>query len=114
MVEPERRTDPVLLEILRNRFKAIAEEMASVTLRTGFTVFVKETSDFGACLAAPNGEIMAAPTDTAVSIMVGLPAWEAIQALGAYQEGDVGIANDPITTRGLSTHLPDIWLWKPI
>ena len=44
------RTDPVLLEILRNRFKAIAEEMASVTLRTGFTPFVKETSDFGACL----------------------------------------------------------------
>ena len=28
------RTDPVQLEILRNRFKAIVEEMASVTLRS--------------------------------------------------------------------------------
>jgi N-methylhydantoinase B len=108
------RTDPVMLEILRSRMKSIAEEMAAVTLRTGFTVFVKETGDFGACLVAPNGEVMAAPTDTAVSLMVGLPAHEVIHALGEYEEGDIGITNDPDTTRGLSTHLPDIWLWKPI
>ncbi|MGV3549415.1 hydantoinase B/oxoprolinase family protein [Rhizobium sp.] len=106
--------DPVLLEILRNRFKAIVEEMASVTLRTGFTVFVKETSDFGACLVAPSGEVLAAPTETSVSLMVGLPGWEAINAFDHYEEGDVCIANDPDRTKGLSTHLPDIWLWKPI
>lgn len=108
------RTDPIKLEILRNRFKAIVEEMASVTLRTGFTVFVKETSDFGACLVAPNGEVLAAPTETSVSLMVGLPGWEAIKAFDHYDKGDVGIANDPDRTKGLSTHLPDIWLWKPI
>jgi len=108
------RTDPVLVEILRNRFKAIAEEMAAVTLRTAYTVFVKETHDFGACLVSPGGEVFAAPTDTAVSIMAGLPAWEVVNALEGYEEGDVGIANDPDLTRGLSTHLPDIWLWKPI
>jgi N-methylhydantoinase B len=103
-----------MLEILRTRMKSIAEEMAAVTLRTGFTVFVKETSDFGACLVAPNGEVMAAPTDTAVSLMVGLPARTAIEALAPYEEGDIGITNDPDLTHGLSTHLPDIWLWKPI
>lgn len=106
--------DPVLLEILRNRFKAIVEEMASVTLRTGFTVFVKETSDFGACLVAPSGEVLAAPTETSVSLMVGLPGWEAVNAFDHYDEGDVCIANDPDSTKGLSTHLPDIWLWRPI
>jgi N-methylhydantoinase B len=108
------RTDQVMLEILRSRMKSIAEEMAAVTLRTGFTVFVKETSDFGACLVAPNGEVMAAPTDTAVSLMVGLPAHEVIHAVGVMEEGDIGITNDPDLTRGLSTHLSDIWLWKPI
>ncbi|WP_321897032.1 hydantoinase B/oxoprolinase family protein [Burkholderia cepacia] len=107
-------TSPVLLEIFRNRFKAIVEEMATVTLRTSFTAFVKETSDFGACLVAKNGEVLAAPTETSVSLMIGLPAWEAIRAFEHYEEGDVGIANDPDTTRGLSTHLPDIWVWKPI
>jgi N-methylhydantoinase B len=108
------KTDPILLEILRTRLKAIAEEMAAVTLRTGFTVFVKETSDFGACLVAPNGEVMSAPTETAVSLMVGLPAWEVIHSIGEYEEGDIGITNDPDLTHGLSTHLPDIWLWKPV
>jgi N-methylhydantoinase B len=108
------QTDQVMLEILRTRMKSIAEEMAAVTLRTGFTVFVKETSDFGACLVAPNGEVMSAPTDTAVSLMVGLPAHEVIHAVGEYEEGDIGITNDPDLTRGLSTHLADIWLWKPI
>ncbi|WP_370223827.1 hydantoinase B/oxoprolinase family protein [Pararhodobacter marinus] len=108
------RTSPVQLEIFRNRFQAIVEEMASVTLRTGFTVFVKETGDFGACLVAPTGEVLAAPTEAAVSLMVGLPGWEAIGAFEHYEEGDVCIANDPDTTRGLSTHLPDIWVWRPI
>ena len=88
--------------------------MAAATLRTAFTVFVKETHDFGACLVSPGGEVFAAPTDTAVSIMAGLPAWELLRSLEAYEEGDIGIANDPDATRGLSTHLPDIWLWKPI
>jgi N-methylhydantoinase B len=108
------KTSPVQLEIFRNRFQAIVEEMASVTLRTGFTVFVKETSDFGACIVAPSGEVLAAPTETSVSLMVGLPGWEAIGAFSEYDEGDVCIANDPDTTRGLSTHLPDIWVWRPI
>lgn len=108
------KTSPVQLEIFRNRFQAIVEEMASVTLRTGFTVFVKETSDFGACLVAPTGEVLAAPTETSVSLMIGLPGWEAINAFDSYEEGDVCIANDPDTTRGLSTHLPDIWVWRPI
>jgi len=108
------RTDAVMLEVLRMRFKAVAEEMAAATLRTAFTVFVKETHDFGACLVSPRGEVFAAPTDTAVSIMAGLPAWELVGSFDHYHEGDVGIANDPDSTRGLSTHLPDIWLWKPI
>jgi len=34
--------DKVVLEILRNRFQAIADEMAMVAYRTAHTVFVKE------------------------------------------------------------------------
>ena len=40
----------ILLEVLRNRFQAIVEEMAVLILRAGHTIFVKETSDFGAAL----------------------------------------------------------------
>ena len=103
----------ILLEVLRNRLKAISEEMAAVTLRTGFTVFVKETSDFGAaCVAPRRGR--------------GRPGRHGRQPDGRHprrgaalsrqlgeDEGDIGISNDA-HAKGLSTHLPDIWLWKPI
>ena len=35
-----------LLEVLRNRFEAIVNEMGFTLLRTGFTVFIKETGEF--------------------------------------------------------------------
>jgi N-methylhydantoinase B len=108
------KTDPILLEVLRNRLKSIAEEMAAVTLRTAFTVFVKETQDFGACLLSTSGEVIAAPIEISVSAELGLPGLEAIDAFDHYDEGDIVIANDPDSTHGLSTHLPDIALWKPI
>jgi N-methylhydantoinase B len=37
--------DNVTLEILRNYFQAIVEDMARVVERTAFTTFVKETAD---------------------------------------------------------------------
>src|SRR5262249_4983264 len=45
--------DTVQAEITRRRMQAAVEEMASIILRTGHTVFVKETSDFGAALVSP-------------------------------------------------------------
>jgi N-methylhydantoinase B len=105
--------DPVLLEILRNRFQAAAEEMASVVLRTGHTVFVKETGDFGAALVSAGGEVFAAPVNTGVSLMVGHPFQEVVRKI-RFDEGDIFITNDPQSTGGMATHLPDVYLWKPI
>jgi N-methylhydantoinase B len=107
--------DKVLLEILRNRFQAIADEMASVAYRTAHTVFVKETQDFATALVTPQGEIFAAPRRYGVLIMVATPMDGAIRAIGDdVQEGDVFISNDPIATEGMCTHLTDVYLWKPI
>ena len=105
--------DPVLVEILRNRFQAAAEEMASVVLHTGHTVFVKETGDFGAALVSPAGEAFACPVNTGVSLMVGHPFQDVVAKI-TFEEGDIFIANDPQTTGGMTTHLPDIYVWKPI
>ncbi len=107
-------TDPVFLEIFKNRIQAISEEMASVVLRTGFTVFVKETADFGVCLLSPAGETFGSPVSTGVSLSLGLPGQGVISAIAEWHEGDIVIANDPFTTGGLSTHLADVYLVKPI
>ncbi len=106
----------ILLEVLRNRFQAIVEEMAVLILRAGHTIFVKETSDFGAALVSTRGEVAAAPVGTGVALMVGMPCDTAIglcRQLGE-EEGDIFISNDVHATGGMATHLPDIFVWKPV
>ncbi len=111
-------TDKVLLEVLRNRFQAIVDEMGYVVLRTGHTVFVKETGDFGVALASRKGEVFATPYRVGVHLMVGLPLQDVLkyveEKLGGWHEGDVFLSNDPVSSGGMATHLPDIYIWKPI
>lgn len=92
--------------------------MGYVVLRTGHTVFVKETGDFGVALASTHGEVFATPYRVGVHLMVGNPLQDAVryveERLGGWHEGDVFLSNDPVTTGGMATHLPDIYIWKPI
>ncbi|HLJ60513.1 MAG TPA: hydantoinase B/oxoprolinase family protein [bacterium] len=106
--------DPVFLEIFKNRIQAISEEMANVVLRTGFTVFVKETADFGTFLLSPIGETFGSPVVTGVNLSLAIPGEGVVAAVPEWHEGDIVITNDPYATSGLSTHLADVWLVKPI
>jgi len=106
--------DKVLLEVLRNRFQAIVNEMGTVIQRTGHTMFIKETADFGSVLVSPDGEIFSAPLNVGVTVLIGTPMGDAIRAVDGYEEGDVLIANDPSSTGAMSTHLPDLYVWRPI
>lgn len=106
--------DRVFLEIFKNRVQAIAEEMANVVLRTGFTVFVKETADFGTFLLSPAGETFGSPVVTGVNLSLGIPGEDVIAAIEEWREGDIVITNDPYSTGGMATHLADVYLLKPI
>ncbi|AXG81847.1 hydantoinase B/oxoprolinase family protein [Streptomyces paludis] len=108
------RSSPVTLEILSRRLTAVVEEMAETIRRTSFSVFVKQTADFGTCLVTPDGEVFAAPRSISGNLMIGLPARAAIESLAPYAPGDIGISNDPDATGGLVTHLPDVWTWAPL
>jgi len=107
--------DPVRLEILLNRFQAIVDEMAGVISRTAHTVFVKETQDYGSVLVSRSGEVFAAPRRYGVLMMIGMPMAGALERIGDdVGEGDVFISNDPDATRGMATHLSDVYLWAPV
>jgi N-methylhydantoinase B len=108
------RSSPVQLEILAHRFSAVVEEMAENIRRTSFSIFVKQTADFGTCLVTPEGEVFAAPRRISGNTMIGIPARRAIESLAPYRPGDIGISNDPDATGGLVTHLPDLWTWAPL
>lgn len=107
-------TDSTLLEVLRLRFQSIVDEMAHTVLRTGHTVFIKETGDFGTALVTPSGEVFAAPKQIGMVRMIGMPMGPAIRRVEGWKQGDVFLSNDPLTTEGLVTHLPDLFMWKPI
>jgi N-methylhydantoinase B len=108
------RTDPVTLEILKNYFVAIAEGMAYTLERTAHTTFVKESADFTTAVATPEGEFFCFPRSIGVSSFLGLNMKAAIDALPEYAPGDIVITNDPYSTQGLATHLPDFHMFKPI
>lgn len=106
--------DPVTIEVLRNRFMGVVRELGAVIRNAAHTVFVKETADFGAYLVSPAGEVFMTPDDMGIFITIGTPMADAIAAFDTYQEGDVCITNDPASSGGMVTHLPDFFMWTPV
>ncbi|SMG26559.1 N-methylhydantoinase B [Paraburkholderia susongensis] len=107
------RTDKVFIEILNNRLNGITSEMGHIIHRASFTPFIKEAWDFGEALVSKQGEIFSYPRDIGVAFMCGAMMEDIIAAFDNYEPGDIVIANDPSSTGGLCTHLPDIHLLKP-
>ncbi|WP_040979328.1 hydantoinase B/oxoprolinase family protein [Oceanobacillus jeddahense] len=109
------RSNPAQLEIMRSYFNATATGMGHVIERTSFTTFVKESADFATALATPEGEFYMYPKSVGVTIFLGLSLRKAIESVEEeIEEGDIIITNDPYTTDGLATHLPDVHVFKPI
>ncbi len=106
-------TDQVTLEILTTKFTAIAEEMGITLQRTGRTIYVRETADFGTALVSRGGEFFGFPRNIGVVGFVGLNCKPVIEAFDDLEPGDVILTNDPYASGGLSTHLPDLHLIRP-
>ncbi|WP_046868112.1 hydantoinase B/oxoprolinase family protein [Microvirga massiliensis] len=107
-------SNPIELAIFNNLLGAIAEEMCAVVERTAYTTFVKETHDFGAGIASPDGVFFAYPRKSGVTSFLGLDLGDAIRQIDDWQPGDIAFTNDPYSTGALVTHLPDLTLLAPI
>ncbi len=51
--------DPITLEVMRNRWKGIAEEMCAALVRTSYSTNIKDRRDCSAAIALPSGEVLA-------------------------------------------------------
>jgi N-methylhydantoinase B len=107
------RLDPVTLEILGNKMTAATEEMGITLQRTGRTLYVKETADFGTALAGLDGKFFAYPHAIGVSGFIDLDCGPAVRAVPDLEPGDVIATNHPYDSGGLATHTPDLHLIKP-
>src|SRR5215212_534678 len=106
--------DRVTLEVLRNHFQAIVEDMARIMERTAYTTFVKETADFSTGLVSAGGEYVAYPWKLGASSYLGMNMKTALDYFDHYDEGDIIICNDAYLTGPLCTHLPDVHILRPI
>jgi len=105
--------DGISLEILATRMAAAADEMAITLQRTGRTLYVKETLDFGTALATPDGRFYAYPHGIGVSCFIALDLAPVIAQFDDLAPGDVICTNHPYASGGVATHTPDLQLIQP-
>jgi N-methylhydantoinase B/oxoprolinase/acetone carboxylase alpha subunit len=111
MIRPARKIDPVELEIFKNLFVSIAEEMGAVLGRTALSPNIKERKDFSCAVFNRAGETLAQGSHIPVHLGAMPLSVRAAIAAVAFEDGDLVLLNDPY--RG-GTHLPDITAIAPV
>ncbi len=105
------RRDPIELEIFKNLYHSIAEEMGAALRRTAFSPNIKERRDYSCAVFDGGGEVIAMGDHMPVHLgSMPMSVRAAIDA-APMEPGDVVMLNDPF--RG-GTHLPDITLVAPV
>ncbi len=103
--------DPITLEIFKNLFGSVADEMGVVLRRTAFSPNIKERMDFSCAVFDENAGMVAQAAHIPVHLgSMPMSVKSAIRTT-ALERGDVIILNDPY--RG-GTHLPDITMVAPV
>jgi N-methylhydantoinase B len=109
----ETALDPVTLEVLKNSFVTIVDQMAEQILRTCHS-FVIYSRDFSSALCDPEGNtIMQGSQDIAVHVgTLHLTAKAVVDAYGdEMRPGDVFMINDPYVG---GTHFNDVRIIRPV
>src|SRR6202790_1729004 len=105
------KADPIELEIFKNLFHSIAEEMGAALRRTAFSPNIKERRDYSCAVFDGAGEVIAMGAHMPVHLGSMPMSVKAAIAAHKMAAGDVVMLNDPF--RG-GTHLPDITLVAPV
>ncbi|NNC93064.1 MAG: hydantoinase B/oxoprolinase family protein [Acidimicrobiia bacterium] len=105
--------DPITLEVARNRFAQVADEMGVVLRRTAYSPNIKERADCSAAVFVPSGEMLAQAEHIPVHLG-SMPASVAavLDRFGEGVEPSTQYAvNDPFAG---GTHLNDLTLVRPV
>ncbi len=108
--------DPIELEVFKNIYHSIAEEMGAALRRTSFSPNIKERRDYSCAVFDSRGQVIAMGDHMPVHLgSMPMSVAAAIEQCklnhSPLEPGDVVMLNDPF--RG-GTHLPDITLVMPV
>lgn len=105
--------DPITLEVARNRFAQIADEMGIVLRRTAYSPNIKERADCSAAVFVSSGEMLAQAEH--IPVHLGSMPASVAAVLECFEDGvepDTQYAvNDPFAG---GTHLNDLTLVRPV
>lgn len=103
--------DPIELEVFKNLYHSIAEEMGAALRRTSFSPNIKERRDYSCAVFDSRGQVIAMGDHMPVHLgSMPMSVAAAIHEC-SLEPGDMVMLNDPF--RG-GTHLPDITLVMPV
>ena len=107
------RRDPLAFELIKNSLAGIADGMAVTVVRTARSFVVKQTMDFSTALLDANGERVGQGMCSPLHLGAMPPALAGVldRYRGRLDPGDICVINDPYSG---GSHLPDIFLFKPI
>ena len=107
--------DPVELEIVKNALTSIAEEMATVALKSAFSIILKESGDASSAICDRYGRLVAQTASATLYHLASFrPSLRELIAdfpLETMQPGDVFVFNDQF--RG-GIHANDILVFTPV
>ncbi len=103
--------DAIELEVFKNLYHSIAEEMGAALRRTSFSPNIKERRDYSCAVFDSEGQVLAMGDHMPVHLgSMPMSVAAAIEHC-QMEQGDIVMLNDPF--RG-GTHLPDITLVMPV
>jgi N-methylhydantoinase B len=103
--------DAIELEIFKNLYHSIAEEMGAALRRTAFSPNIKERRDYSCALFDSAGQVIAMGDHMPVHLgSMPMSVRAAIERL-QFEPGDMALLNDPFCG---GTHLPDITMVAPL
>jgi N-methylhydantoinase B len=105
------RVDPAELEIFKNLFHSVAEEMGAALRRSAFSPNIKERRDYSCAVFDGGGRVVAMGDHMPVHLGSMPRSVEAALVAMELGPGDIAMLNDPYAG---GTHLPDITLVMPV
>jgi N-methylhydantoinase B len=106
-----RQPDPTRLEIFKNIFHSIAEEMGAALRRSAFSPNIKERRDYSSAVYDAYGEVLAMGDHMPVHLGSMPASVAAVRSALTLEPGDIAVLNDPFAG---GTHLPDLTMVMPV
>ncbi|WP_408587929.1 hydantoinase B/oxoprolinase family protein [Novosphingobium sp.] len=107
-------TDPILLEVLRCKLEAIAEDGSRTIIRTAISPIVAESGDCSCTIYSPEGDLVVGGGAVRIHFRVGGDGIRKIFEMhgDSIADGDIFLVNDPYNGGGL--HAQDVFIHVPI